>query len=284
VTDEATWTIALQSSAPTGLKDTPGCAQVVLRWNKYTGASGYNVKRSTTSGGPYTTIKTGCTTTNYTDTTVVNGSVYYYVVSAVKNGVETDNSAQVSAFPSAGLLSPWLTKDIGTVGDVGGASYSNSKFNVAGSGADIWNTEDGFRYVYQTASGDCTVVARIVSMSNTDPWAKAGVMIRETLASNSKHASTFVTKGNGVAFQNRIDTGGASANVNTTGLAAPYWVKVKRVGSTFTSYSSPNGTTWTVLGSQTITMGANVYIGLAVTSHNDGDLCTAVFSNVTATP
>ena len=84
--------------------------------------------------------------------------------------------------------------------------------------------------------------------------------------------------------QYRTSTGGTSGNVNTTGLVAPYWVKIVRVSNTFTSYRSANGTSWTSLGSQTITMGANVSIGLSVTSHNDGTLCTAVFDNVTATP
>jgi hypothetical protein len=67
-------------------------------------------------------------------------------------------------------------------------------------------------------------------------------------------------------------------------MAAPYWLKIVRSGNTFTSYRSPTGTNWVSLGSQTITMGANVYIGLGVTSHNDGTLCTATFDNVTATP
>ena len=190
----------------------------------------------------------------------------------------------MSAVPSAGLPSPWSTRDIGTVAAVGGASYPGSVLTMIGSGADIWDVADEFRYVYQSASGDCTMVARVVSVQATDPWAKAGVMIRETLTANAQHASTFVTPANGVSFQYRKGTGNASSNYNLTGVAAPYWVKIVRSGSTFTSYRSTNGTSWVSLGSQTTTMGANVYIGLGVTSHNDGVLCTATFDNVTATP
>ena len=64
-------------------------------------------------------------------------------------------------------------------------------------------------------------------------------------------------------------------------MAAPYWVKLVRSASTFTGYSSPDGVTWTLVGSQTISMAANVYIGLPVTSHNNTVLCTATLDNVT---
>ena len=72
--------------APTGLVATPGNSQVALSWNAATGAATYNVKRSTTSGGPYSPIQTGVTTTSFTDTTVSNGTTYYYVVSGVSSG------------------------------------------------------------------------------------------------------------------------------------------------------------------------------------------------------
>jgi fibronectin type 3 domain-containing protein len=88
-------------SAPTGLAATAGNAQVSLTWNASTGATSYNVKRSTTSGGPYTTIASP-TTTSFTDTTVANGTTYFYVVSAVNTAGESANSNQVSATPTGG--------------------------------------------------------------------------------------------------------------------------------------------------------------------------------------
>jgi hypothetical protein len=108
-------------------------------------------------------------------------------------------------------------------------------------------------------------------------------MIRETLNSNSTHASTFVTPSKGVYFLSRSSTGGSTSSANVNGTA-PYWVRVDRVGNTFNSYRSSNGSTWNLIGSKTITMGTNVYIGLAVSSRNDGVLCISVIDNVTATP
>jgi fibronectin type 3 domain-containing protein len=89
-------------SAPTGLAATPGNAQVALSWNASIGAGSYNIKRATSSGGPYSTIASGAGATSYTDSTAANGTTYYYVVSAVNGSGESANSAAVSATPSAG--------------------------------------------------------------------------------------------------------------------------------------------------------------------------------------
>ena len=106
----------------------------------------------------------------------------------------------------------WQDKDIGSVAAAGSASFASDTWTVVGSGVDIWDNTDEFHYVYQSLSGDGQIVARVVSMTNTDPWAKAGVMIRETLTGGSKHAMMVVTPGNGTAFQRRLSTGGISTH------------------------------------------------------------------------
>jgi len=273
--------------APGGLAATGGDAQVVLTWNSSGGATSYNVKRATTSGGPYATVAS-VGTTGYTDTGVVNDTTYYYVVSAVNAGGESANSAQASATPSApsSLPSPWVTADIGAVGATGSASYSGGTYTVTGSGADIWNTADEFRYVYQPSSSTCEMNARVASVQNTDPWAKAGVMIRESTAANSRFAAVFITPGNGVSFQWRSSTGGSCSYAQVTGVTAPRYVRIQRAsGNSFRAYYSSNGTSWTQIGSnQKISMSSSATMGLAVTSHNDGTLCTSALDNVTATP
>jgi hypothetical protein len=162
---------------------------------------------------------------------------------------------------------------------------------MTASGADIWVVNgveaDEFHFAYKMLSGAGSIVARVNSVQNTDPWAKAGVMIRESLNPDSAHAFACVTPGNGVAMQYRPSTGGTSANYNQTGVAAPYWVKLERsISGMFTVSHSANGTTWQpVTGSapQNVPMGTNVYIGLALTAHNASLTCQAVFSNVTTT-
>jgi fibronectin type 3 domain-containing protein len=88
-------------SAPTNLSATPGNTQVSLTWSASAGATSYTVKRSGTSGGPYTNVATGLTTTSYTNTGLTNGTVYYYVVSASNTAGQSANSTQVSTTPTA---------------------------------------------------------------------------------------------------------------------------------------------------------------------------------------
>ncbi|RYE36284.1 MAG: hypothetical protein EOP21_14985, partial [Hyphomicrobiales bacterium] len=101
---------------------------------------------------------------------------------------------------SAELPSPWQHLDIGAV-LAGNASYVDPVFSINGSGADIWGTADQFHYAYQISSGDCSVIAKVLSIDNTNAWAKSGAMIRETTAAGSIHAGIFVTPGAGVSFQ-----------------------------------------------------------------------------------
>jgi poly(hydroxyalkanoate) depolymerase family esterase len=177
---------------------------------------------------------------------------------------------------------PWMSQDVGAAGVAGSATGSNGVFTVAGSGADIWNASDAFRFVYVPVNGNCTIVARVTAVQNIDPWSKAGVMIRESLNANAANAFIAVTPSNGVAWQIRSTTGVATTNSVTGALTAPYWVKLVRSGNTFSGYRSPDGTNWTLQGAATFTMSSTAYVGLALTSHNNSTLCAATFDNVTA--
>jgi hypothetical protein len=165
-------------------------------------------------------------------------------------------------------------------------------YTITATGADIWNTEDQFHYTFKTLTGAGSITAQVLSVDNTDPWAKAGVMIRETLGAGSKFAAVYITPGSGCSFQGRTDTDVAAVSdsaVRTAeqqAIAAPYWVKLERdiIGNFSASYSS-NGSNWIPMswGPQNISMNTNVYIGLALTSHNNNATCQATFSNVTMT-
>jgi hypothetical protein len=208
-----------------------------------------------------------------------------YVLTAIafdSHGVVQQSAAKTITI--IGLDNPWSTQDVGAVAATGNATNSGGTFTVAGSGADIQGVADEFRYAYQTASGDCTIIARVASIQNVNGWSKAGVMIRETLAADSKNAFCAVTPTHGMTFQRRLTTAAATAVSNISGFAAPYWVRIVRTGNTFTGSRSADGLTWTTMGTVTIAMGTDVYIGLAVSSVADGTLCTSTFDNITATP
>ncbi|MGH9822091.1 MAG: endonuclease/exonuclease/phosphatase family protein [Blastocatellia bacterium] len=187
-------------------------------------------------------------------------------------------SEQVHA---SGLVSPWTDTDIGSVGLAGSATEAaGGVFTIDGSGADVYNTADAFHYVYQPLSGDGSMIARVLSVQNTSNWAKAGVMIRETLTPGSTQADVIVSPGKGIAFQRRDTTGGAGSNTAGPLATAIWWVKLTRSASTFTAYQSQDGQTWAEIGSDNITMATNVFIGLAVTAHNNSAMCASTIDNV----
>lgn len=185
-----------------------------------------------------------------------------------------------------GLVAPWTTQDVGAVGKAGSATFTaaTSAYALTGAGADIWGTADAFRFVSMPLSGDGEIVARVVSVQNTNAWVKAGVMIRASLAAGAAQAMMMVTPGKGNNFQRRVTTGGPS--VGTAGLmaAAPYWVKLTRSANTVTAYQSADGISWSMVGSETIVMNADVLVGLVVSSHSSSTLATAAFDGVSVGP
>ncbi len=172
-------------------------------------------------------------------------------------------------------------QDIGAPGIAGGyAPQGANVFMVFASGADIWGTADSFYYVFMPLTGDGELTARVVGMSNTHASAKAGVMIRESLAAGSRYAMEAITPGAGTIFQRRATTNGTSVSASGNGLTAPYWVRIVRRGNLFAGYHSADGVTWTQQGSETIAMVQDAYIGLCVTSHSQTNVCGGVFSEV----
>lgn len=242
-----------------------GTAPLAYQWQK----NGVNVAGATSAS--YTTPAT---------TLADNGSTFHCIVTNGA-GSATSLSATLTVSPSlSSLPSPWLDQDIGAVGMAGSASYSGGTFTLSGAGADIWGTADAFHFVYQTLSGDGEIIAQVSGLGNTNPWAKAGVMIRETLTAASANAMMVVTPGNGTSFQRRTATGGTSTLTAGPAATVPYWVRLLRSGSTFTAYASSDGVTWTLVGTDTIPMAASVYIGLVLTSHANTVLDTAMVSSV----
>jgi hypothetical protein len=157
-------------------------------------------------------------------------------------------------------------------------------FTMTSIGTDIWDTSDEFHFAYKQLTGIGSITAQVLNVENTDPWAKAGVMIRNTLDSGSSHAMMVVTPAQGVSFQRRISSGGTSSDTTEATIRAPQWVRIERdISGNFTASYSADGISWTQLGSDTINMDTTVYIGLALTSHNNDETCEATFSNVTMT-
>jgi outer membrane protein assembly factor BamB/regulation of enolase protein 1 (concanavalin A-like superfamily) len=174
---------------------------------------------------------------------------------------------------------PWSDSDIGNPTPAGSASYANGAFTVNGGGNDIWGTLDQFNYVSQSLTGDGSIIARVTAQASTDPWAKSGVMIKQSTTSGSPYALLAVTPGNGVSFQYGFNSSVSGGSYTFPGA----WLKLTRAGSAITAYTSANGTAWTQVGTTSISMADPVTVGIFVTSHNAGSLNTSTFDNVAVT-
>ena len=181
----------------------------------------------------------------------------------------------------AQLPAGWADQDIGAPSFAGSAAFANGNWTVSGGGSDIWNASDNFHFAFESSTDNAQAVARVTSVQNTDPWAKAGIMFRDSNDPSSTFAMVVVTPGNGVNFQWRNSYAGQCGYYQVGG-AAPMWVRLVRAVNSFSGSYSTDGATWIAIGAtQTIPMNSIPVAGLAVTAHNDGLLCAATFDNVT---
>lgn len=209
------------------------------------------------------------------------GSYQLYVNAVAKPCIRDHMSVPTAYVATGGLPFPWNNEDIGSVGTNGSAAYTNGTFTVAGSGFDIWGSSDSFQYVYQPWTGNGQIVAEVNSITDTAPYAKAALMFRSTLDANSANGIIFVSPAQGVLMQSRTSTGGSTATIGTTPGTTPGWISLILSNNVLTGYSSPDGLNWTPVGTNLISLGSSLYVGMAVTSKSNPALNTSTFSNVT---
>lgn len=212
---------------------------------------------------------------------VTDEGEYAAIVISVSDGTD---SASLDPF-SITVMSPppsWVSRDVGAVSAAGALQVSGNQFAVLGSGDDIWGTNDEFHFAYLRAAGDVEIIARVLDIDPTDPLAKAGVMIRENLEDDSLFADVIVTAkaGADMHYRRPTPTWAKPRNSYDGTTASPAWVRLARIGDRFTGYKSLDGVSWLVEDETTIPMTGEVYIGLAVTSRNDGVVAKAVFDEV----
>jgi len=183
------------------------------------------------------------------------------------------------------LPTRWSTQDIGNIGVSGAACYNSAAgtFELTGSGDDINYTADIFRFAYKSLVGDGEIIARVVDFAANNTYAKAGIMIRESLAPGSRNVFIAITNNDGASFQTRAKTDGYTTAANTVvSIHAPYWVKIKITGSVYTAYVSQDGLTWVQVGTPVAAGFGNgypVYAGLAVTSHDNTKVAVTHIDN-----
>jgi RHS repeat-associated protein len=190
----------------------------------------------------------------------------------------------VSITKTTSLPSGWTNGDVGAPSTTGSASYSSGTFTVNGAGADIWDNggsepDDQFHYVYQTLTGDGSIVAKVKSQTNTDDWAKAGITLKASPQGLSDYVNLHTTPAHGIRFQHGFNVDVDSGSYSFPGA----WLKLTRIGNTIIGYKSSDGTTWTQVGLTTVNMPQTITAGLIVSSVNTTTASTATFDNVSIT-
>ncbi|MFG3339221.1 PQQ-dependent sugar dehydrogenase [Glycomyces sp. NPDC048151] len=189
-------------------------------------------------------------------------------------GEDTAVTAQFEELPYP--PAPWESTDIGERTQLGLSSFDDGEFTVTGAGWDIWGETDEFHFVHRPLAGDGSITARLTSQENTNPWAKAGVMIKESTTEGSTYAAIAVTPEHGAHFQADFGTDGGGF-AYTEGAA---WLRLTRAGDEFTAELSADGVEWTEIGSAVVAMSASAEVGLFATAHDNTQFSTAVFDSV----
>ncbi len=192
--------------APAGLAATAGNAQVSLTWSAATGATGYNVKRSLTNGGPYSNVATNVTATSFTNTGLTNGTTYFYVVTAVNASGESPVSTQASAQPTA------------PTGDTGGVTVTRVV-----TASSPWYNELQVRLANTapiTAMTITVVVQRTTGVSHSGQYNTVGGQITQSNASTAS-AVTYTWTLNAGQSLNAATMRTFAAQLGGTGTAHP---------------------------------------------------------------
>ncbi|HUT47528.1 MAG TPA: hypothetical protein VMX36_14700, partial [Sedimentisphaerales bacterium] len=142
-------------------------------------------------------------TPSYTEETIVHGGSQSMPIAYDNNKQDYSKYSQVELMLSAvrdwtaeGVteLSLWFRGNPGSTGSF--AEGPAGTYTMTGSGTDIWSAADEFHFAYKMLTGAGSIIARVESVEQTDIWAKAGVMIRETLDAGSKFAAVYITPTN----------------------------------------------------------------------------------------
>ena len=232
------------------------------------------------------------TTANELDVSVdkvVFGTRYTVSVQGVldlaRNPNPIANGAQASF-----IASEYSPLDLGSTNQTGTlARLPDGGFDITASGAGIVDGSDQLQFAWEERTGDFDIQTRVASLSVSDPFARAGLMLRETLQPTSRFAAIFAsTTQQGDFFQYRATAGTPSASVSVPGgFPANYpqnWLRLRRTGTTLTGFASFDGKSWVQLGSVSLAgLPSKVYVGLAVSSDTTNRNTAAQFRQVGTT-
>lgn len=256
-----------------------------------TAATNYDVPGATVTGVQLSPDRQGV----LLDVSGLSGSRF-----TVRVGRVTDVEGKATSEPAVlhGTVLPLESRNVGRPDDplFPGVVFSRGPgdFDVVAGGSDIWDSTDQFHYLHELRTGDFDVKVRVASLDAINRWTKAALMVRETLAANSRQILAGVTPvgstvdglgggqgNNEYQTEYRPGTGRKTESWGTHPMVGhvPFpnaWVRLRRQGNTFSAYRSSDARTWIQLGSVEQDYPATVHLGLATTAHNNEPELTAL--------
>ena len=213
------------------------------------------------------------------------GSNYSIVINGVRDRATAPNTIATNTTVTFQAL-PYAPQDLGNPAVTSIVTLAGNGFNVTTAGSDFGGYFDQGNFSYQVYTGNFDVSVRVAGLGLSDIFAKAGLMARENLNVASRFAAAKTTPTmNGSFFEWRDPTGNAAS---TTGNFPPNypntWLRLNRVGNLFTGFASYDGQTWTPLGSSTISMASQIYLGFSVSSRSTNLVTTAQFRDIANVP
>jgi regulation of enolase protein 1 (concanavalin A-like superfamily) len=200
-------------------------------------------------------------------------------------GLKTTSSPiTISVQPGPTTLpAPWASRDIGIAPAPGSVDFADGSYTLTGSGDDLLYTTDQAHFVWQSWTGDGTLISRVASIAPTHATSLGGLVFRENFAANGRYVAATLTKGQGALLQYRSEPAADSVSGSARAVAAPQWLRISRRGDRFSGAVSVDGITWQSLGSQTIVMSQTCKVGLIVCAGSGGESTTVVFDSVSLT-
>ncbi len=261
-----------------------GATNIQLTFSEpVSGASGLATANYKISGGVTVSsvaYGTDASTVVLTTSPLAYGTTYTLTVNGVQDRAQTPNTILPGSTISL-LALEFVSQDIGT----GGGSIqrvSAGAYDVTGGGADINGNSDQFQFAWELRSGNFDLQVRVADATVTDPFLHAGLMARGSLNANAAFAAIFGASVEvGSFFESRTTVGGGATTATLNGgFPVNYpqtWLRLRRVGNVFTGFGSLDGQKWVQLGTATVTLPAQIYVGLALSSGNAQQVSTAQF-------
>ncbi len=188
--------------------------------------------------------------------------------------------------------------DIGAVKHKGSTDIIGSEINILAGGSDIWETSDQFHFAQQAHQGDFDFQGKVTSLGLSHPFAKAGLMLRDSLSADAALIFFFVFPDNRPRNNNNGGYEGhfrSTPGAKCTAIYPPGkgkgdlefpvlfpsgWLRLVRKNEDWSTYTSVDGKNWELFAKWTLSFPQAGFLGLAVTAHDNDKSVKATFTNL----